>query len=38
MAVVYRCSRLRAEPVRDPTLGLVQPDRLVALRRLRQET
>lgn len=32
---VYRCSRLREGPVRDPTLGLVVPARLVALRRLR---
>jgi hypothetical protein len=35
LAVVYRCDRLRARPVRDPTLGLVDPARLVALRRLR---
>jgi hypothetical protein len=31
---VYRCSRLRQGPVRDPTLGLVAPARLVGLRRL----
>jgi hypothetical protein len=34
-ASVYRCSRLRARPVRDPELGVVEPARLVALRRLR---
>jgi hypothetical protein len=34
-ASVYRCSRLRERPVRDPTLGLVEPARLVAARRLR---
>jgi len=32
---VYRCSRLRERPVRDPTFGLVEPARLVALRALR---
>jgi hypothetical protein len=35
LASVYRCSRLRARPVRDPALGLVDPEKLVALRRLR---
>jgi hypothetical protein len=34
-ASVYRCSRLRARPVRDPELGVLVPERLVALRRLR---
>lgn len=35
IAGVYRCSQLRKESVRDPALGLVDPERLVALRRLR---
>jgi len=34
VGAVYRCDRLRAEPVRDPTLGLIEPDELVAQRRL----
>jgi hypothetical protein len=29
----HRCQRLRTEPVQDPTLGLVDPERLVAVRR-----
>jgi hypothetical protein len=29
----HRCQRLRTEPVQDPTLGLVEPERLVAVRR-----
>jgi hypothetical protein len=32
---IYRCGRLQDKPVRDATLGLVEPERLVALRRLR---
>ena len=35
VAAVLRCRRLREQPVRDPTLGLVDPARLVALRRLK---
>jgi hypothetical protein len=35
LASVYRCSRLRERSVRDPTFGLVAPERLVTLRRLR---
>lgn len=35
IAGVYRCTELRAEPVRDPTFGLVEPQKLVALRRFR---
>jgi hypothetical protein len=31
---LYRCGRLRAEPVHDPELGVVDPERLVAARRL----
>jgi hypothetical protein len=34
IGAVHRCIRLRTEPVQDPTLGLVEPERLVALRRL----
>jgi hypothetical protein len=34
-AHVYRCTRLSAGSVRDPTLGVVEPERLVAFRRLR---
>ncbi len=34
-AHLYRCAQLRAKPVRDPLLGLVAPERLVTLRRLR---
>jgi hypothetical protein len=34
-ARVYRCTGLRSAPVRDPELGLVDPEELVALRRLR---
>jgi hypothetical protein len=34
-AGVYRCSRLRTEPVRDPTHGVLPPERLVELRLLR---
>jgi hypothetical protein len=34
-ASVYRCFRLREQPVRDPTFGSVEPTKLVALRRLR---
>ena len=32
---LYRCSRLRAEPVDDPLFGVVEPETLVALTRLR---
>jgi hypothetical protein len=37
LASVYRCSRLRRRPIRDPFLGgrLVAPAKLVTLRRLR---
>jgi hypothetical protein len=31
---VYRCERLRSEPIQDPTLGLVEPEQLVAQHRL----
>lgn len=34
VGAVYRCARLRAEPVRHPTRGLVAPAQLVALHRL----
>lgn len=34
-ALVYRCAALREERVRDPAFGLVEPERLIALRRLR---
>jgi hypothetical protein len=30
---LYRCARLREEPVRDPVMGTVEPEALVALRR-----
>jgi hypothetical protein len=33
-ARVYRCTRLRVGTVRDPVLGRVEPEQLVALRRL----
>lgn len=32
---IYRCGRLGDKPVRDPTLGLIDPEKLVAVRRLR---
>lgn len=35
VASLYRCAQLRTTPVRDPKLGLVEPEELVALRRLR---
>jgi hypothetical protein len=35
---LYRCDALRSKPVRDPDYGLVDPERLVALRRLRVDT
>jgi hypothetical protein len=35
LAILERCERLRAGPVRDPELGLVEPQALVAMRRLR---
>jgi len=31
---LYRCTRLRADPIRDPLLGVVEPETVVALRRL----
>ena len=34
---LYRCTRLRATAVRDPTLGSVVPEELVRLRRLRTD-
>jgi hypothetical protein len=30
---LHRCGRLRAEPVQDPELGAVSPERLIALQR-----
>ena len=33
LVLLHRCARLREEPVRDPELGLVSPERLVALHR-----
>ena len=35
LARVFRCTALREEPIRDPMLGLVTPERLVELRALR---
>jgi hypothetical protein len=32
---LFRCGRLREEPVRDPEIGTVDPEELVAVRRLR---
>jgi hypothetical protein len=35
IAILYRCARLRSEMIRDPKLGLVDPETLVTRRRLR---